>query len=336
MLTNRSIPLPELPGYIFRFAQRADLLAIRQMLIEVAAADRTGYVETPEDMDNQFNDPWCDPQRDFLLAVTSDGQIAAMGRIFVNPAPRRERYASLWNETQPDHRGLGLETLILTWMEARASQRLLEYPADLPRTLRTTCLDYLPERIRLLELHGFHAIRTWCRMRRDVRESIPEEHIPGFLTLGTYRPELDRPLMEAFNECFADHWGFEPTSEEDWQMFYIQAKSFRPDLTFLAMDGEGKAAQIAGFCINFVGEEDNQREGIAEGRIAVLGTRRPWRKRGVASALLCESMRAFKAAGLEYAGLGVDIESQTGALNLYKRLGFTISKRWFTFSKPFK
>jgi len=65
-----------------------------------------------------------------------------------------------------------------------------------------------------------------------------------------------------------------------------------------------------------------------------LGTRRPWRKRGIAATLMCESMRAFKAAGLDYAGLGVDTENPTGALGLYERLGFTVIKRSITFAKP--
>ncbi len=41
-------------------------------------------------------------------------------------------------------------------------------------------------------------------------------------------------------------------------------------------------------------------------------------------------MRAFKAAGLDYAGLSVDVDSPTGALRLYERLGFTVYKRSIT------
>jgi mycothiol synthase len=117
-------------------------------------------------------------------------------------------------------------------------------------------------------------------------------------------------------------------------MFLIHSVDFRPELSFLALDGEGNSTQIAGFSVNFIRTENNQRQGIAEGWITELGTRRPWRKRGIASALVCESMRAFKAVGMDYAGLGVDSESPTGALGLYERLGFTVFKRSLTFSKP--
>jgi len=327
-------PLPVLPGYTFRFVQREDLPAIHQMLVCVSATDPTTFVDSLEDMSNQFVDPWSDPQKDYLLALTTDGQVAATGRVYVNPVPLRERIALLLGEVHPEHRGRGLGHSILAWMEARARQRLLEFPADLPRSIRTTCRDYLADRIKLFEQHGFSPLRSWYRMRRDLSQPIPEEYLPSGLILGVYCPELDRALMEAFNESFSDHWGFEPITYEDWQQFIIHAASFRPELTFLALGGEGSAAQITGFSVNFVREEDNQRQGIAEGMINELGTRRPWRKRGIASALVCASMRAFKAAGLDYAGLGVDTESQTGALSLYERLGFTVINRSITFSRP--
>jgi mycothiol synthase len=332
-----TIFLPDLPGYIFRFARRDDLPAIHQMLVCVSAADRTTFVDTLGDMLNQFIDPWSDPEKNYLLALTAEGQVAATGRVYINPVPQHERNAFLLGEVHPEHRGLGkydLGDLILTWMEARARQRLQEFPADLPRSLRTACLDYLADRIRLFERHGFSPLRSFYRMRRDLSQPITDEYLPPGLILRTYCPELDRALRDAFNESFSDHWGFEPITYEDWQQFIIHAASFRPELSYLALDGEGSGAQITGFSVNFIREEDNQRQGIAEGIINELGTRHPWRKRGIASALVCESMRAFKAAGLDYAGLGVDTENPTGALGLYERLGFKVIKRSITFSRP--
>jgi len=329
-----TVPIPVIPGYTFRFARREDLPSVHQMLIRVAEADRTGYVDTLEDMTNEFIDAYSDPEKDSLLALTAEGHVAAMGRVYVNPAPQRERNANLWGVVHPEQRGRGLGEAILTWMEARARQRLLEFPTDLPSALRASSPDYLTERITLIERHGFSPIRYWYSMRRDLSQPIPDEYLPSGLTLCTYRPELDQALWEAFNESSSDHWNFEPISYEDWQKYPIQSASFRPELSFLALDGEGSRAQISGFSVNFVREEDNQRQGIAEGKIGELGTRRAWRKRGIASALVCASMRLFKAAGLDYAGLTVDADSPTGALSLYERLGFTVIKRLIIFSKP--
>jgi ribosomal protein S18 acetylase RimI-like enzyme len=329
-----ALPIPALPGYHFRFARLDDVPAIHQMLVRISEVDRTGFVDALEDMTSQFCDSWSNPEEDYLLAFTPDGHVAGLGRSYLNPSPRQERNANLWGEVHPDHRGRGLGHTILNWMEARALARLQKYPADLPRALRINCLDYLADRIQLFEQHGFKPLRSWYRMRRDLSQPIPDLHLPPALALRTYHPDLDQALMDAFNESFSDHWSFEPTNHVDWQMFLIQASAFRPELTFLAMDGEGGQAQIAGFAINFIREEDNRRQGVAEGIITELGTRPAWRKRGIASALVCESMRAFKALGLDYAGLGVDAETTTGALGIYERLGFTVLKRQITFYKP--
>lgn len=331
---NMVIPIPTIPGYMIRFARRDDLPSIHEMLICAVTEDHTGSVDTLDDMSSQFIDPWSNPETDYLLVLTTNGQVVAMGRVFNNPSPQRERNAFLWGEVHPLHRGRGLGETILTWMEGRAKQRLLEFPADLPRSLRTSCHDYLSDRIYLFEKHGFSPIRSFYQMRRDLGQPIPEKNLPAGLTLSHYLPELDQPLMEVFNEAFSDHWGFEPITYEDWQTFIIRSCAFHPELSFLALEGDGSSCHIAGLSMNFIREDDNQRQGIAEGWITVLCTRKPWRKRGVASTLLCESMRAFKAAGLDYAALGVDAESQTGALRLYENLGFSVIKHSFTFTKP--
>jgi mycothiol synthase len=334
MALDPTFPNPVLPGYSFRTARREDLPTVHELMERVAEVDRTGFVDTLEDMTNQFNDPWCNPGKDYLVALTSRGQVVGTGRVFVNPTPRRERNAFLAGEVHPEHRGRGLGELILTWMEANGRQRLLEFPSDLPRALRTSCHDYLSDRITLFEGHGFITVRNTYRMRRDLGQPIPEKYLPTGMTLCNYRPELDRALMEAFNESFNDHWSFEPISYEDWQMFLIQAVTFRPDLSYLALDGEGSDTQIVGFSLNLIRVEDNLRQGIAEGWISNLGTRQAWRKLGVATALLCASMRAFKKTGLDYATLGVDTENTTGALQLYERLGFKAIKRSIIFAKP--
>jgi len=93
---------------------------------------------------------------------------------------------------------------------------------------------------------------------------------------------------------------------------------------------------VAGVSFNTVNVEENARNGINEGWIKELAVRRPWRKRGIASALMCISMRAFEAEGLDFARLGVDTENPSGALGLYERLGFKPFKRFIAFEKRIK
>jgi ribosomal protein S18 acetylase RimI-like enzyme len=199
----------------------------------------------------------------------------------------------------------------------------------LPRLLRSFIQDTLRDRIERLERHDYRPVRYFYRMRRDLHQPIPDRPLPDSLTLRTFSPELSRPVLDALNEAFRDHWSFEPVSEEDWQMFFLDRSSFRPDLTFVAMDG----GEVAGLSFNTISPEENTRHGIDEGWVAELAVRRPWRRRGVASALLCETMRAFKAEGLDYATLGVDTENLSGALGLYEGLGFVAVRRFIAFEK---
>jgi ribosomal protein S18 acetylase RimI-like enzyme len=167
-------------------------------------------------------------------------------------------------------------------------------------------------------------------MRRDLRRPLDAYTLPEGLTLRQYSPADELPLLEAFNEAFADHWNFEPITHYDWQAWVVGAKEFRPALSYLAMDGD----DIAGFLISAVSLEENRRYGTNQGWIKELGTRRPWRRQGIASALLSIAIQAFQEAGLDYAVLGVDTENQTGALGIYERLGFEPIRRFISFKKP--
>jgi hypothetical protein len=45
------------------------------------------------------------------------------------------------------------------------------------------------------------------------------------------------------------------------------------------------------------------------------------------------ALLAFRDDGMDFACLGVDAESPTGANRLYERLGFVPEKRWMAFRK---
>jgi mycothiol synthase len=319
-----------LDDYTWRPYRREDVPALYQMLLAVDRAENRNMLLTLQDMRTQFDDPWSEAETDSLAALTADGQIAAWARVFANPQPQDECRAFLWGEVHPDHRRNGLADFIFDWMEARGRAKLSELSSSLPRVLRANTQDNLHDRIALYERHSFRPVRHFYRMRRDLSQPIPDEHAPEGITLRNFRPELGAGARQALNEAFADHWSHEPVSEEDWQTFFTGRSDFRPDLTFIAMAGD----EVAGICLNVVNRETNERQGVCEGWIQDLGVRRTWRKRGVASALLCASMRAFKTDGLDSAMLGVDTENPTGALGLYQRLGFAPVKRFINFEKP--
>jgi ribosomal protein S18 acetylase RimI-like enzyme len=116
-----------------------------------------------------------------------------------------------------------------------------------------------------------------------------------------------------------------------WNHAFVGDPFFRGDLSFVVLDGE----EIAGYTLNYVVESDWGAAGVREGWVGQLGVRRPWRKRGLATALLVRSMEAFRTADLEAATLGVDAENPTGALGVYERVGFRPIRRSVRLQRPF-
>lgn len=318
-----------LARYLWRAPQLQDMPALYEMLIAIDRADQRGANWTLANLQTQFDDPWCNPQHDFRLAFTPEGKVAAMARVFVNPHSTGENRAYLWDEIHPDHRTPELAEFTLNWMETRARQRL-QSCNRLPGILRINAAATMRERIALYEQRGYTPVRYFYRMQRDLHQPIPPGPLPPGLTLHPYSSEMDYAVWQVFNEAFQDHWSFEPVSYQEWQMFFTGSSDFRPDLSLVAMESD----RIVGLSYNTICAEANERQDVREGWIGELGVLRGWRGRGIATALLCATMRAFQAVGLDYAMLGVDTENPTGALQLYEKLGFKAIRQHITLARP--
>ncbi len=329
-MTARDISPASTADLTWRPLRYGDLPGVHALLLAAAQADQDDHSETLADLQTQFDDPWSQAEADARVALAADGTVAAYARCFCNPAPENEAVVHLWPEVHPAYRGRGLEASALDWLTARAAERLRSAPPGLPRDVRLGVRDTQADRISLLEQRGFKPIRYFYRMKRALAQPIPAPALPDGLSLRTYSADVDQALFEAYNESFRDHWSFEPVTREDWEMFFIGNSGFRPDNTLLVLAGD----QVAAFSINYERAEDNARTGLNAAVVGQLGTRRAWRKRGLATALLCESMRRFQAAGFDWAMLGVDAENPTGALGLYERLGFVQAKRMIVYARP--
>jgi mycothiol synthase len=335
MLTQDFESTLELPAlqvlseFEFRALRRADVSALYELLLVVEQADERDLVQTLEDLQREFDDPWSDAEIDSLAAFTLEGQLAGYARTFQNPDPEDEVRCYLAVEVHPVQRANGLEDALLDWAEERGRQRLLLAAGDASRMLRFGIHDTQTKEWAQLEQRGFGIVRYFYRMQRDLSEPIPALQLPDDLALRVYTPDLSEAVLSAFNEAFRDHWSFDPVTDEDWQTFFIGRTSFRPDLTYVVMDGN----EVAGFSLNGISLEENARHERSDGWVEVLAVRRPWRKRGVATALLCASLHAFKAEGLYHAMLGVDSENPTGALRVYEHVGFKPVKRFIQFEK---
>lgn len=187
--------------------------------------------------------------------------------------------------------------------------------------------EHLEDRRRLAVAQGFAPVRYYVDMVRPLTIAgaapIPVVPLGAGLELVPYVKDLDEDLRLAHNEAFAEHWGSEPRSAEDWAEWTTGHRDFRGDWSFAVLDGD----RVVGYALSAAYEQDWTAQGYMQGWTNLLGVRPAWRGRGIAPALLAATMRAFAASGMQYAGLGVDSENSSGALGVYERTGYTAGRR---------
>jgi ribosomal protein S18 acetylase RimI-like enzyme len=69
------------------------------------------------------------------------------------------------------------------------------------------------------------------------------------------------------------------------------------------------------------------------GFVDTLGVRRPWRRQGLALALLHHTFTEFQNRGQKRVGLGVDAASLTGATRLYEKAGMHVARQFDNYAK---
>jgi len=136
-------------------------------------------------------------------------------------------------------------------------------------------------------------------------------------------------VFEADREAFRDHWGGFDTSDELFERF-LEDPDYEPALFVVAWDGD----EIAGAVWNVILAEQNRELGHRRGLLDSVYVRRPWRGRGLASALVGRSLQLLRERGMTSATLGVDADNPNGALRLYENAGFRVDVRSTGYRKP--
>ena len=103
-----------------------------------------------------------------------------------------------------------------------------------------------------------------------------------------------------------------------------------PSLWRVAWDGDRVAGQVR----SYIDEQENAEFGRRRGYTEFISVRRPYRRRGLARALLVQSLEAVRDRGMEEAALGVLTENLHGAFRLYESVGFRVVRSWTTLQKP--
>jgi GNAT superfamily N-acetyltransferase len=166
-------------------------------------------------------------------------------------------------------------------------------------------------------------------MVRPLVEPIPDLPLPAGLEVRPAKPAQYRQVIAALDEAFRDLWSHSAMTDVDYAR-WTNDPNFQPQLWQVAWAGD----EVAGIVLNFIDHQYNAEFKRLRGWTDPIGVRRPWRKQGLAKALIAQSMRLLQEQGMREAGLGVDAQNPNGALRLYEGLGFRVTKRFTTFERP--
>jgi mycothiol synthase len=321
---------PAIPGLRGRrYAGPSDHPGMARVSNAAWAADGESRFQTPAEYDVSYaNLVHSDPYQDAVI-VEVEGQIVAHSLVeWVDVSWGGRSYDST-GAVDPAWRRRGIGGALLRENQRRLRSIGEAHDYDGPRWFGTWGSDHdLGLRV-LMERQGFEPVRHFFLMARPDLDDIPDLPMPEGLEVRPVEPAQLRQLFEADLEAFKDHFGSVDGSDASFRR-WSEAPYFDPTLFAVAWDG----AEIAGASINGIYAEENERLGVRRGFLDSVFTRRPWRRRGLAAALICRSLTIFRDRGMASAALGVDASNPTKALKLYKGFGFEEREAATAYRKP--
>jgi mycothiol synthase len=306
-----------------------DLPAIAAFYETCDRVDQLDNAPTVADLQRRLDHPPPDGTHHRQLWETAEGQLVGLVLLWLDdPTNELEGWVGVF--VHPDWRHQPLETELLSWAEQQlqAQVAVAQRPAQLYAGVRSDAPYYRA----IYETRGYGIIRQFHTMQRpltDLAELIPPPQFPeGFTARETNADEAEA-WIAMFNESFVDHWHFTPMTLRDRQ-FHLTYPTYQPELDWVAVAPDGT---LVGFCGAEIDREENALKNRQEGWICLLGTRRGYRRQGIARALLLQGLHQLQAAGMETALLGVDSQNPNQAKSLYESAGFQVKETSLTYQK---
>ncbi|MBN1261964.1 MAG: GNAT family N-acetyltransferase, partial [Anaerolineae bacterium] len=323
-----TVHLPE--RYKMRSVTEADLAAVTAFLNQRARALIGVQKFEVEELRLEWESPNFKPEEDICIILTEDDII--VGYIEVWDSEPHVRIFG-WGGVHPDYENQGLLEALLAWAEVRARRSAPKAPEGTRVVLLHETLSTETGAHAILRAQGYELVRYFLRMVIEMDGPPPRPQLTNGIKIRPFvRGKEERDVVLAVRDAFRDHWGhverpLEQTMEQ-WAHWMDNDPDFDPDLWFVAMDGD----EIAGMSLC----HPKNVEDPDMGWVNTLGVRRPWRRQGVALALLHHSFGELYRRGKRRVGLGVDAQSLTGATRLYEKAGMRPARQYATFEKELR
>lgn len=324
---------PVTPGLRFRhFRGASDFPPMAAAIAASADADQVERVTTVEDIAHTYAHLTnCDPYQDMIVAEINCEVIGYSRGWWFAEETGSHLYAFV-GFLIPAWRRQGIGTVMLRWMENHLRRVADGHPSAQAKFFQAFTTQSEVGLATLLQREGYHPVRYYWQMVRPTLENLPDFPLPTGLEVRAVVPEHYRTIWEASNEAFRDHWGFVQPSEEDYQDWLTDKTIFQPHLWQVAWDVASN--QVAGQVRPFIDHAQNEKYSRKQGFTEDISVRRPWRRRGLARALIARSLYVQKAQGMTESTLGVDSENLNGATRIYEDCGFQVVKQNTIYRKP--
>jgi len=321
---------PHLPGLTFRgFQGASDFSHMAEIINAVNITDNNEGTTTAEEIEKNYEFlQRSDTDKD-LVFIEIDGHPVGYGRCMWDKEIEGNYLYSFFIHLQDETRGQGIGTAVAGHFMQRLAEISEQHPADAPKHFQSWASSTQTWYCGLMEKLGFEPTRYGISMVRPASDPVTVTPLPEGLEVREVQPEDYRKIWEADKEAFRDHWGYVEPTEKDYQA-YLEFPYFEPELWKVAWEGD----EVAGMVRNFINPKENETLNRERGYTEFISVRRPWRRQGVARALLTQSVQMFIEMGMQETALGVDTENPNNAMHLYKSVGYRETKRYTTFRKP--
>jgi mycothiol synthase len=322
-------PLPEIDGVRFRtFRGESDYTHFARIITAFAKGEGNDRVETAEGIAAAYEHlERCDPKTDLPVAEV-DGRPVGYGRVWWDQEVGGPLLYKQVCFVDPAFGGRGIGAALLDWNERRLREIASKHDAP-DKMFEVYINDRNEPATALVRDAGFEPVTYSAEMVRPTVDDLPERPLPEGVEIRPVTDDQMRAIWEADVEAFRDHWGFVEPTESAYDQFLAFPYN-DPTLWKVAWDDEGVAGQVR----SFIDTAQNEANGYRRGWTEFISTSRRWRRRGLAKALIVESIRELASRGMTEVALGVHTENPNGAFDLYSGLGYEVVATWTTYRKP--
>jgi mycothiol synthase len=324
---------PAVPGLVFRhFEGPQDFPAMVATANASSRADDVELVRTVADMERDYASfSHCDPSLDVAIAEIHGAMVGYVRGWWWQQGDGAVIHGQL-GFVAPRWRRRGIGSALLRWLEARQRAVAAQTMPGAPAFFHAFVTATEQARIALLERAGYAPARHFFSMLRPHLNDIADFPLPAGTEVRPVEPHQYRTIWDAHMQAFAGHWGWTPVRERDFIQWQANDILFQPQLWQVAWDQA--TGEVAGQVRAYINHGWNRQFGHRRGWTEFITVAEPWRRRGLARALISRSLRLQREQGMRDSGLGVDSDNPHGASRIYEECGFRVTRRNTAWRKP--